>query len=301
MWHSPKQGANGSNDSLKGHSEQKKPVVAVVLLGWLGAKQKHLKRYANWYNSRGIHAITFTVPMKDIVSYKPGGKADQNLDLLVTKLVHWMDERNKDSPEKYLIFHTFSNTGWLTYGVLLEKFLARDHSLVDNIKGCVVDSAPVAIPDPQVWASGFSAALLKKNSVATKGMLKGRASSGDLSEFENEPKTAVAETALLVMLEKFFKVFLKLPIVDRRLSDVLGLLSNQQPQCPQLYIYSTADRVIPAESVEAFIEKQKKAGHKVRACNFELSPHVDHFRNFPDLYTSQLSSFLEDCLHDEVE
>ncbi|KAH9289362.1 hypothetical protein KI387_033479, partial [Taxus chinensis] len=174
------------------------------------------------------------------------------------------------------------------YGVLLEKFLARDRSLIDNIKGCVVDSAPVATPDPQVWASGFSAALLKKSSVAAKGLLKGKEGSTELAEFEIEPKPAVAETALLVMLEKFFKVVLKLPIVDRRLSDVLGLLSNQQPKCPQLYIYSSADRVIPVESVEAFIENQKKAGHEVRACNFERSPHVDHFRNFPDLYSTQL-------------
>eukprot|EP01018_Ginkgo_biloba_P022232 Gb_14347 [translate_table: standard] len=296
-WHLPKPGTYGIID---GQSEHKKPAIAVVLLGWLGSKQKHLKRYADWYTSRGIHAITFTIPMRDIVSYKTGGKADQYLDLLVNHLVHWMSEDDKDSTEKYLIFHTFSNTGWLTYGVILEKFLARDHALMDKIKGCVVDSAPVATPDPQVWASGFSAAMLKKQSVATKGVLKGNQGNEEAVNFKqapsSEPKPAVAETALLVMLEKIFRVFLKLPTVERRLSDVLGLLSNQQPLCPQLYIYSSADRVIPAESVESFIEQQRKAGHKVRACNFVLSPHVDHFRNFPDLYSTQLSSFLEECL-----
>lgn len=80
----------------------------------------------------------------------------------------------------------------------------------------------------------------------------------------------------------------------RRLSDVLGLLSSGQPACPQLYIYSSADRVIPAESVESFIEEQRKAGREVRACNFVSTPHVDHFRNDPKLYTTQLSQFLED-------
>lgn len=80
----------------------------------------------------------------------------------------------------------------------------------------------------------------------------------------------------------------------RRLSDVLGLLSSGQPTCPQLYIYSSADRVIPAESVESFIEEQRKAGREVRACNFVSTPHVDHFRNDPKLYTTQLSQFLED-------
>lgn len=77
---------------------------------------------------------------------------------------------------------------------------------------------------------------------------------------------------------------------------MLGVLSTRQPSCPQLYIYSSADRVIPAGSVESFIEEQKRAGREVRACNFVSTPHVDHFRNDPKLYTSQLNQFLEDCV-----
>ena len=75
-----------------------------------------------------------------------------------------------------------------------------------------------------------------------------------------------------------------------------ALLSSEQPKCPLLYIYSSADRVILAKSVESFIEKQRRAGHEVRACDFLSSPHVDHFRNHPGLYTSQLTNFLEDCV-----
>ena len=85
-------------------------------------------------------------------------------------------------------------------------------------------------------------------------------------------------------------------LFNRRLSDVMELLSSKQPQCPQLYIYSSADRVIPAKSVEAFIEGQRKAGHEVRACDFVSSPHVDHYRSNPGLYTSQLVNFLEECV-----
>ncbi|ONK79746.1 uncharacterized protein A4U43_C01F9650 [Asparagus officinalis] len=166
-----------------------------------------------------------------------------------------------------------------------------------KIKGCIVDSAPVASPDPQVWASGFSAAFLKKQSVATKGMLSSNNSGMSAlveSKSSGEPKPAVAEIALLAVLEKFFEVVLNLPSINRRLHDVFTLLSSEQPNCPQLYIYSSADRVIPAKSVESFIEKQRRAGHEVRSCDFLNSPHVDHFRNYPDIYTSQISEFLED-------
>lgn len=292
-WHLPE--PNALNLSGNRDSSPVKSRTVVVLLGWLGAKQKHLKRYAEWYASRGYHVITFTFPMSEILSYQVGGKAEQNIQLLVNHLADWLEEEHG----KNLVFHTFSNTGWLTYGVILEKFQKQDHALMRRIKGCIVDSAPVAVPDPQVWASGFSAAFLKKNSVATKQIMTLSNRHTDVTRESNtsvETKPAVTEAALLLVLEKFFEVALNLPTVNRRLSDILDLLTSRQPSCPQLYIYSSADRVIPAVSVESFVEEQRKTGHTVRACNFVSTPHVDHFRNEPELYTSQLTQFLEDSV-----
>lgn len=273
-WHLPQANPNAVNPS-----ENSKTVV--VLLGWLGAKQKHLKKYADWYTSQGFHVITFTVPMSEIVSYQVGGKTEEHINSLVNHLSDWLEEEYG----KNLVFHTFSNTGWLIYGAILEKFQIQDDTLMGRIKGCVVDSAPVASPDPQVWASGFSAAFLKKNSIAAKGHRNG----DDVTI-----KPTISETALLVVLEKFFDVVLNLPAVHQRLSNVLGQLKSGQPSCPQLYIYSSADKVIPAGSVESFINGQQRAGRVVRSCNFKSTPHVDHFRHEPELYASQLSQFLKD-------
>ncbi|KAK7357926.1 hypothetical protein VNO80_17223 [Phaseolus coccineus] len=269
--------------------------TVVVLLGWLGARQKHLKKYAEWYTSRGFHVITFTFPMGEILSYQPGGKAEHNVHLLVDHLAEWLEGENG----KNLVFHTFSNTGWLTYGVILEHFQKQDPNVMERIKGCIVDSAPVAYPDPQVWASGFSAAFLKKNSVATKRRVFSDESGIKVSiggEDDLGLKPAVTEAALQLILKKFFGIILDLPSVNRRLSDVMSMLSSKQPSCPQLYLYSSADRVIPADYVESFVEAQRRDGHDVRACNFVSSPHVDHFRNDPKLYTSQLSQFLEESV-----
>lgn len=282
-WHLPEPNAYDVTRASDCSSTKSRTVV--VLLGWLGAKQKHLNRYAEWYTSRGFHVITFTFPMAEILSYQVGGKAEKNVELLVNHLADWLEEEDG----KNLVFHTFSNTGWLTYGAILEKFQKQDPSLMGRIKGLIVDSAPVAAPDPQVWASGFSAAVLKKQSVATKGR------SGS-NEAVVETKPAVTETALLLVLEKFFELVLNLPTVNSRLSDVIGQLSSRQPTCPQLYIYSSADRVIPVGHVESFIEEQRRSGREVRACNFVSTPHVDHFRNDPQLYSYQLTRFLEDCV-----
>ncbi|VAI94195.1 unnamed protein product [Triticum turgidum subsp. durum] len=258
-WHLPDPRAcSGSPDRSQ---------TVVVLLGWLGSKQKHLKRYADWYTSRGFHAVTFTLPMSDIVSYNVGGKAEKNVEMLSEHLGDWVREEDG----KKIVFHTFSNTGWLCYGVILENLQRQDPSAVEKIKGSIIDSAPVAVPDSQVWALGFSAAIMKKHSAAT-------------------------EAVLLSALEKFFDLVLNYPAVNRRLSGVMELLSSNQPNCPQLYIYSSADRVIPAKSVESFVERQRKAGCEVRSCDFVSSPHVDHYRSNPGLYTSQLTNFLEDCV-----
>lgn len=265
--------------------------TVVVLLGWLGAKQKHLRKYAEYYTTRGFNVITFTFPMSEIVGYKAGGKAEEHVDFLVNHLSDCLE----DELEKNLVFHTFSNTGWLMYGVILEKFQQMDYTLKGRIKGCIVDSAPVASPDPQVWASGFSAAFLKKRSAVTKEdktteVVPGR------TNVSREAKPALKEAALHLILEKVFEVVLRLPPVNGKLTFLMDQMKSGQPRCPQLYIYSSADKVIPAEFVESFIAEQKRIGHEVRACNFISTPHVDHMRNYPELYKNQLTEFLEDCV-----
>lgn len=70
----------------------------------------------------------------------------------------------------------------------------------------------------QVWASGFSAAFLKKNSVATKGRVFSDQSGIKVSigsEDDLGLKPALTEAALLLILKKFFEIILDLPSVNR--------------------------------------------------------------------------------------
>lgn len=293
VWHSPDGDGKENNSS----ASDRKPVLTVVLLGWLGSQQKHLKKYANWYTARSINAVTFAVPMKELLSFKPSERVEQHIDILAEELVCWLSGKENDGRERGIVFHTFSNAGWLSYGVILEKFI-RTGDLYNKIKGCVVDSAPEPEPNPKVWALGFSTALLK-NSSRTRHTYEGGEENSEKKDTNEKPteqfQSLNAELALLAILEKFFSIMFKLPPVKQRLSEVTSILSKNQPPCPQLYIYSTADRVIPVESVESFIKEQKKAGKQVKACNMKSSPHVDHLRRYPDIYTKQLHSFIEEC------
>ncbi|CAI5502179.1 unnamed protein product [Closterium sp. Naga37s-1] len=151
--------------------------TAVVLLGWLGAQQRHIRQYATWYNARGIDAIGFVIPFTDIFSVRLGEKAELHVDDLVTELERWLLEgANRGATHgaihgglggggcRTLLFHTFSNTGWIAYGAALLRLQRKyGKAAVDGIiKGCVVDSAPTLEEDPKVCASGFSAAILQK-------------------------------------------------------------------------------------------------------------------------------------------
>lgn len=85
-----------------------------------------------------------------------------------------------------------------------------------------------------MWASGFSAAFLKKHSVATKGSLS-------LNELGTEvvgshvvasdPKPAVTEAALLLILEKFFQVVLNLPSVNRYVAPIVHFFCIHINKC----------------------------------------------------------------------
>ncbi|KAL8167535.1 hypothetical protein V2J09_009034 [Rumex salicifolius] len=271
----------------------RRPVMA-VLLGWLGAETKHLKRYAEIYCSRGINTLRFVVPFSEVLWSDFGRKIERRIEVLANEIITWMEE--KDSQERCLVFHTFSNTGWLVYGAILGHLQGKPE-LLGRIRGCIVDSGPEPELNPQVWAAGFATALLKKRSSAVYP--SGDAGEGSPNSTVSKPQPKdpqLTETMLLVVLENFFSFIFKLPKINQRLAKAIANVSKNSPSCPQLYLYSTADKVIPFDSVERFIEQQRGIGRKVWSFNFQSSPHVDHFRAFPDLYSSKICCFLDECL-----
>ncbi|KAG2303026.1 hypothetical protein Bca52824_031677 [Brassica carinata] len=268
--------------------------TTVVLLGWLGAKAKHLRRYVEWYNSRGINAVTFTVDVSDLLRLDLGRRIERRIAEFGDELVSWVSEKEDDGREKCLVFHSFSNTGWLVYGTLLESFVGRQE-LVEKIKGCIIDSGGADPLDTKIWAAGFTAAILKKRSstINTEPNSPGNEEDDALNPQKKEPLGI--ESMMLSSLEKLFPIALNIPEVNMRLTRITQKLYENHPPCPQLYLYSSGDKVVPSHSIELRIKEQQKIGRNVHSFNFRSSPHVDHYRNFPDMYSSQLHNFMQEC------
>ncbi|KAH0853155.1 hypothetical protein HID58_093415, partial [Brassica napus] len=286
VWNRAPRTVNGEgNANTFGESGKE---TTVVLLGWLGARAKHLRRYVEWYNSRGINAVTFTVDVRDLLRLDLGRRLERRIDEFGNELVKWVSEKEEGGRESAWC-STVSVTLVGFYGTLLESFVGRQE-LVEKIKGCIIDSGGADPLDTKIWAAGFTAAILKKRSstINTEPNSPGK-------EDEQKKEPLGIESMMLSSLEKLFPIVLNIPEVNMRLTRITQRLYENHPPCPQLYLYSSGDKVVPSHSVEIRIKEQQKIGRKVQSFNFKSSPHVDHYRNFPDLYSSQLHNFLQEC------
>ncbi|KAL5819301.1 hypothetical protein ACOSQ3_023228 [Xanthoceras sorbifolium] len=292
-----------------------KVATTVVLIGWLGAKTKHLKSYVKWYNSRGVNAITFVVEASELLTYEVGHSLDKRMSRLGDKLASWVlsssseinteTEDHSTTRQHCLVFHTFSNTGWLVYGAILDDLQSRhDLMVTDNIKGCVVDSGGGDPSNPQVWAAGFAAALAQKRGGSSANprikttKIYGAESDHQVIAPKKEPADQMDKIILQFVFEKFFSILLNLPRLNQKLKRTTSVLKEKQA-FPQLYLYSTGDKVIPSKSVEMFMEEQRKMGRKVISFNFGSSSHLGHYWNFRSKYSSYLRNFLKQCFDTE--
>nr|GEW43742.1 hypothetical protein [Tanacetum cinerariifolium] len=137
------------------NGEDRKPVVTVVVLGWLGSKQAHLRRCAEMYSMFGVNVITCAVSVEGTIGFDLGRTLESRVEALCDEIVEWAEGKEDDGRERLLMFHTFSNTGWLGYGYILNILQGRDE-LREKIIGCVVDSGGDPELNPKVLCSNPS-------------------------------------------------------------------------------------------------------------------------------------------------
>jgi len=273
-------------------ASSKRPFV--LLLGWLGSQREHLNKYAEVYQDQGANVAIIQPSMLQTAVPSAAHRGALNFFDTFSTNPEWT---HGDGP---VIVQCMSNAGWLAFGTILhltslaatptqqdpsstspltgrlKSALSFKSSILDNrLRGIVIDSAPSYATAP-IWARGSVSAALGKSAETVQDDL---------------PTTVAA-------VQHLAERYLAVPSIIRHLRETRAAWGHISLNVPQLYLYSTADALIPAQQVENFIEHQRQRGAAVSHHCWNDSGHCEHLRLHPEQYTRLIHSFVERCLTD---
>lgn len=273
----------GSQATNKSSESPQKPLV--ILIGWLGAKKRHFSKYVELWQRMGHKTFGYQPPTHSIV-LPPIGSAR------AAEFIRDVQSFQSLHLNQPVIYHIFSNAGFLFLGTVLRAIAAADalprspsqqltrnacspqHDMLQPVKGLILDSAPCRLT-PSISARGFTAAVLSKPAESIQ----------------------VQHPHLVSAAQLLFTPVLSSPPIANRQDQIWQAWNNTAPLCPQLYLYSSADALIPLSAVQQFQEMQKQRGVQVYSKMWTDSAHCEHYRIHPDEYVSQLERFVETCCH----
>lgn len=244
----------------------KEPVV--ILLGWAGCRDRHLSKYSSIYNEQGCVTIRYTAPLKTVfISESFGYKELSSTALKMLEILY--DYEVENSP---IFFHVFSNGGFMLYRYVVELLHSDKQFSSLCVIGAVVDSAP----------GGGNVRGALRALAATLG-----------------PKiTPVLRYVLLALfaVTVFLLRVVLYPLTKYVHKNHYDAVRERPPAWPHLYLYSTADQVIRHRDITLFVENMSQKGVLVDSFDFVSSPHVCHFRDFPEQYALKCRDFLVACM-----
>lgn len=231
-------------------------VPVVVLLGWMGARQKHLAKYKKFYEGLGyeVHCVFNNLYT---AIFPPASKAQAK------RIERFIDGQPMDRP---VIVHAFS-IGTGIYGFLLDS-LRHEKEKFDmfreRVAGVIFDSGPAPI-FPNDVAKGLNTVFPM------------------ISRKVWEP---IATT--------FFQVTRARQVFSRS-EDALRKIQFPVPQL-YFYCGNDKVIPNLQHAVEDFVEKNKQRGVEVYKTFWEKSIHASHFKVHPEEYIGNLSTFLNRCM-----
>ncbi|MEW5316302.1 MAG: hypothetical protein WDW38_007682 [Sanguina aurantia] len=103
-------------------------------------------------------------------------------------------------------------------------------------------------------------------------------------------------TSAVAFTESVLRLWLDAPSVKLRAQEVYEAWYNMAPLCPQLYLYSESDPLVPSDEVEKYIKIQETRGVRISSHKYEDTGHCEHYRVYPHDYAFQISEFVAQSL-----
>ena len=240
-------------------TNNKSPIVAV--LGWNSAQDKHLAKYSEIFEKKGFDTIRISAnPINTFIRLKK--VKDVSLELLDI-LVEMKSNQNRP-----IILYSLSMGGFNVYYFILQAITTQGHRHFSSIRvvGCIFDSCP-HFPG---WHSlkGVQSTILE---AIPNPLLKGFVWLG---------------LGVIVPPVFLFSSYIK-KLIPGTIESPLG--------CPELYLFSDVDHLVPEENVRTFMDAHKKKGVEVFSRLFEGSGHVQHYKNYPEEYLKEVNTFTDYC------
>jgi hypothetical protein len=255
------------------------PRPLVVVSGWMGAKERQMKPYLNFYHQRNMDTISFAVGPNHVLF--PEKAMEQMVAVLnCIAAAHHNNDDGSPNPDAVaaasgggnsttlrinkpsaVMFHHFSVGGFL-YGQALVAMKKNPHlnGFPSLIKGQVFDSPPdySSIPvgiSKSMGIGGFPEKIIEH---CARGYLK------------------LTENTAGVMHRESSAAF-----------------HNNTVSAPSLWFYSKADPVCLWTDLHAVTDKWIAKGTPVEHCMWEHTPHIQHGRVDPDRYFGTLDKFIK--------
>lgn len=219
---------------------------------------------------QGCVTIRYTAPLKTVfISESFGYKELRSTAFKLLEIL--FDYEVENSP---IFFHIFSNGGFMLYRYIVELLHSDKQFSSLYLIGAVVDSAPGS-GNVRGALRALTATLGPKISPVLRYVL-----------------LAVFAVAVFLLRVVFY------PMTKYIHKNHYDAVRDSPPAWPHFYLYSKADQVIRHKDVEVFVESLRLKGVPVDSFDFGSSPHVGHFRDFPEQYALKCRNFLVSCMKD---
>lgn len=225
----------------------------VVMLSWLMSKPKHVHKYARLYLKLGFDVLTVSISPWQLLWPVKGSQ------LVAKDLLSFLETNSELRP---LLIHGFSVGGYV-WGELLshaERDRERYSAVMQRISGHIWDSAA----DMQDIEVGLPRAVFLKNMVLQRAL----------------------RSYVKYHMRTFYDAATQHYIRSSQ------MFHSSMVRSPALLLFSKRDPVGNPDSNLRLNESWEALGMKTYLKVFEKSPHVGHYRYYPEEYVAEVAAFL---------
>lgn len=174
-----------------------------------------------------------------------------------------------------LFIHVLSNGGGRLYRHISEMIHSPTPAIDIHLCGTIFDSCP---SDYSPWILAKTAFETVKYNIFVKYL---------------SAMTTFVYCYFAPVIELLLSPFMHISLAG---SNYWQALVADRARCPQLFLYSKADKLVDYHIIEKFAALRRNLGLEIVQHCWSDSPHVQHYRLYPTAYSFECKTFVNRCL-----